>query len=282
MQEQLSRNRHKTSEGEFIYEMLTSYELSPKMSESILMTAKSCLIRENVLKEGEIEVSVAGIEERSGKTVEMLRKRRVRLTLDNGTEDLEVLRSKGRISLRRIRIQRLSSEALEQEGVLSQEDVARYLNCDVRTIKRDIRAIKKEGIDIITRGVLHNIGRCQTHKRKIVSMYLEGQTFSEIKRRTSHSVESIKRYVQDFVRVLMSMKHGLAEAETVSSVTGMSARLVRQYIDLIEESWKDKQKRSMMRDMVKQWNRAGSRLKKTGELGRELKKSLVPMIGGGI
>lgn len=282
MQEQISRNRHKTSEGEFIYEMLTSYELSPKMSESILMTAKSCLIRENVLKEGEIEVSVAGIEERSGKTVEMLKKRRVRLTLDNGTEDLEVLRSKGRISLRRIRIQRLSSEALEQDGVLSQEDIARYLNCDVRTIKRDIRSIKEEGIEVVTRGVLHNIGRCQTHKRKIVSMYLEGQTFSEIKRRTSHSVESIKRYVQDFARVLMSMNHGLAEAETVSSVTGMSPRLVRQYIDLIEESWKDKQKRSMMRDMIKQWNRAGTRLKKTGELGRELKKSLAPMIGGGI
>jgi len=56
--------KHKSSEGEFIFAMLHEYELSPKESESILETAKRCLIRNNILwkstltvKEGEIEVS---------------------------------------------------------------------------------------------------------------------------------------------------------------------------------------------------------------------------------
>lgn len=35
-----ARQQHKTSEGEFLYELKTYYELSPKMSESILESAK--------------------------------------------------------------------------------------------------------------------------------------------------------------------------------------------------------------------------------------------------
>ncbi|MDQ3020767.1 MAG: hypothetical protein M3R36_09390 [Bacteroidota bacterium] len=45
------RQLHKSSEGEFIFAMLQEYELSPKESESILETAKRCLIRDNILKE---------------------------------------------------------------------------------------------------------------------------------------------------------------------------------------------------------------------------------------
>ncbi len=52
----IKRNQHKTSDGEFIFELLNEYELSPKESESILESAKRCLIREKCLKEGEIEV----------------------------------------------------------------------------------------------------------------------------------------------------------------------------------------------------------------------------------
>jgi len=175
------RQLHKSSEGEFIFELHHEYELSPRESESILETAKRCLIRENILKEGEIEVSVISTEERSGKVVENMRKVRVRLTIDNGLEDLEVLKNSGRVSLRRVRIQRVSQEAIEQKGILSQEDLGKYLSCDLRTIKRDIREIKQSGIEVTTRGVLHNIGRGQTHKVKIVGLFLEGKTYSEIK-----------------------------------------------------------------------------------------------------
>ncbi len=208
MEKSKERQRHKSSEGEFIFEMLHEYELSPKESESILETAKRCLIRENILKEGEIEVSVISIEERSGRMIETMKKTRVRLMIDNGIDDVEVLKSSGRENLRRIRIQRITSEAIEQEGILSQEDIGKYLNCSVRTIKRDVSKLKQEGIEVITRGVLHNIGRCQTHKVKIIGLYLEGKSFSEIRLRTHHSVGSIKRYLQDFQKVLMSIITG--------------------------------------------------------------------------
>jgi hypothetical protein len=280
MEKTLERQRHKTSEGEFIYELLNQYELSPKMSESILDSAKRCLIRENILKEGEIEVSVISIEERSGKMIESMKKIRVRLTIDNGIEDIEVLKNSGRVKLRWVRIQRITEEAIEQKGILSQEDISKYLNCNVRTIKRDIHSIKEAGVEVTTRGIVHNIGRGQTHKVKIVGLYLAGKTFSEIRLKTYHSFGAIKRYLQDFQKVIMSIHHGVKEVSSISTVVGLSETLVSQYKELIKESRKDKQKRAMMEDMIRQWNRAGTRIKKKEDIGKSYMKILAPMIGG--
>lgn len=280
MQKILDRNQHKTSDGEFIFELLNEYELSPRVSESILESAKRCLISDFVLKEGEIEVSVICIEERSGKMVESMKKIRVRLTIDNGLEDLEALKNFGRVCLRRLRIQRISQEAIEQNGILSQEDLSKYLHCNVRTIKRDIHFIKESGIEVITRGVLHNIGRGQTHKVKIIGLYLEGKTFSEIRLNTHHSTGAIKRYLQDFQKVLMSLHNKIKEAVEISIVTGMSITLVNQYMLLIKESSRYKQRKAMMQDMIRQWKRAGTRLKKKEDTSGDYMKTLAPMIGG--
>ena len=158
------RQQSKTSEGEFIFELLNSYELSPKLSEQILLSAKEHLLREHLLKEGQIEVTVIEIEERAGKTIEKLNRKRVLLTIESGKEDIESKKEFGRIVLRQIRIQRITQEAIEQNGILSQEDLAQYLSCDVRTIRRDIEEIKKRGTEVITRGVLHNIGRAHVNE----------------------------------------------------------------------------------------------------------------------
>lgn len=274
------RNQNKTSDGEFIFELLNEYELSPKESESILESAKRCLIRDKILKEGQLEVSVISLEERSGKLMEKMEKRRVVLTLDNGLEDAGTRQEFGRIKLRQVRIERISEEAIDQQGILSQEDLGRILSCTVRTIQRDISEIKAKGIEIITRGVLHNIGRGQTHKTKIVGLYLEGKTFSEIRLKTHHSTGAIKRYLQDFQKVLMSLHNGIKYPETVSSVTGMSTTLVNQYLKLIKESGKDKQKRAMMQDMIRQWKRSGTRIKKKEVISNGYMRHLAPMTGG--
>ena len=236
---ELIRHLHKSSDGEFLYELEHAFELSPKLSEQILITAKECLLRGNILGEGQVEVSVIGIEERSGKVLEQLEKCKVILTIDAGQADIEALKLYGRIGLRRIKIQRITDEAVEQGGVLSQEDIGKYLSCTKRTVQRDIREIKKSGIEVITRGVLHNIGRGQTHKVKIIGMYLDGKTYSEIKLSTRHSVGAIKRYIESFSKVLMCHKSKIYGRKAISVVTGLSEGLVKQYQDLIRESRKD-------------------------------------------
>ncbi len=261
-----SRQEIKTSEGEFIHELLNSYELSIKLSEQILQSAKEILLREGLLKEGQIEVRVIEIEERAGKTIEKMHKKKVILTIDSGKEDIGSRKEFGRIGLREIRIQRITQEALEQEGVLSQEDLSRYLSCDVRTIRRDIESIKKRGIEVITRGVLHNIGRGQTHKKKIIGLYLDGYFYADIKIRTHHSLGAIKRYIQEFTKVYMSIERGIKEENEISTVTGISLNLIRQYKEILQESKGNKIRQQKLR-FIKQQRSRGEKKTKTVTIG---------------
>lgn len=205
-----------------------------------------------------------------------MEKVRVRLTIDNGLEDLEVQKEFGRQVLRRTKILRISEEAIDQGGVLSQEDLSKYLGCTVRTIQRDIRALKEDGQEVITRGYLHNIGRGQTHKAKIIGLYLEGLTYSEIKLRTKHSVGAIKRYLEGFTKVLMSQKRGIFRIKDISLVTGLSNYLVEQYISLIKESNRDKTRKTNIELLIER-NSYREELKKRAV---HYSKPLAAMTGG--
>src|ERR1035437_3996189 len=193
-----NRSEIKSSEGEFIYELENSYELSAKLSQQILLTAKECLLQEYNLREGQIEITVISIKERAGKVIEKLEKKKVRLTIDNGIE----------------------------------------------------------GIEVITRGYLHNIGRGQTHKVKIIGMYLAGHTYSEIKILARHSLGAIKRYLESFTKVVMCYKRGIYQNRDISAVTGLSQSLINQYVSLIKQSKKDRIRRENLHQLTE---RAGYR-----------------------
>jgi Fic family protein len=242
----------------------------------ILLTAKECLLRDNALREGQIEITAIEVEERAGKIIEKMEKKKVRLTIDNGIEDIEVLKEFGRINLRQIKIERITEEAIEQGGVLSQEDLGKYLGCTVRTIQRDIKQIKKKGIEVVTRGYLHNIGRGQTHKVKIIGMYLEGMTYSEIKLRARHTTGAIKRYLESFTKVVMAQTRGIYRIKDISVVTGLSEALVKQYLELIKESKKDKTRKENLKLLIERSSyREG--IKKTE---KSYSKPLAAMMGG--
>lgn len=259
----LDRREIKSSEGEFLYELKTSYELSPKMSGLILITAKQCLLRDYSLKEGQIEATAIAIEEKSGKAVEKMEKKKVRLTIDSVLEDQEILKEYGRIALRQSRIQRITEEAIEQGAVLSQEDISRHLSISLRTVKRDIKQIKSLAIEVITRGELHSIGRGQTHKVKIIGLYLDGQTYSEIRLKTRHSTDAIKRYIESFTKVLMAQKNRIYKSKQISLVTGLSEVLVREYQQLIRQSRKESLRKSNMSLLVEMNSYHGDDIKKT-------------------
>ena len=266
---ELERRLSKGNDGAFLYELENSYELSPKLSEQILLSAKEHLFQKGQLSEGQIEVTVIEFGERSGKCIESMKKSRIRLTIDAGLEDIQTLQEFGRRILRQNRIQRLCEEALEQGGILSQEDLARYLGCSVRSIKRDIKEIKNRGSQVITRGVLHNIGRCQTHKVRVINLYLDGQSYSDIKRKTRHSSGSIKRYLESFVQVLLAQRRGIYRQRAISQVSGLSEYLVGQYQQLIREAKKDKLKRQTLEEIIGQnFSRKGVK-KMPGSFGNQ-------------
>lgn len=156
----------------------------------------------------------------------------ITLTLDS-PDDLEALRL-GVAALRRSKIQRLTVEAHEQGALLTQEDLARLLCTSCSTIKRDIAYLRSQEVAVPTRGQIKDIGRGVSHKAQIVGDWLAGYTFSDVQRRRCHSISSIERYCDDFLRVTRLHKHGLAVTEIRIS-TGLSERLIQEYLDLFAQ-----------------------------------------------
>lgn len=163
----------------------------------------------------------------------------VNLTLDN-PDDLEAWRQ-GVAALRRSKIQRLTREAQEQGALLTQEDLARLLCASRSTVKRDIAWLRGAGIDVPTRGQIKDIGKGVSHKTQIVSDWLGGYSFSQIKQRRWHSIQAIERYCTDFQRVARLHQRGLSLADMRLS-TGLSERLLKEYLTLYEQGGSDPQR----------------------------------------
>jgi DNA-binding Lrp family transcriptional regulator len=154
-------------------------------------------------------------------------------TIDAGQEDRQVLAKHGHIELRRVRIQRLLDEALAQGAAATQEDLAQALHVSERTIKRDCKALESQGLYLPTRGKLKGIGRGQTHKAQIVGRWLRGETYDQIILHTKHSLSSVKRYVQSFVRVADLAGQGFGVDET-ALLLDLSAYLVSEYLAIYQ------------------------------------------------
>ena len=77
----------------------------------------------------------------------------------------------GSVQKRQRKLMRISSEAKAQGGLLSQEDLAKILMCDTRTIRRDIKDLKESGIIIATRGQQKDIGPGVSHKELAIRLW---------------------------------------------------------------------------------------------------------------
>jgi len=229
------RLREKTIERQFLYELERDFELAPATSRAVLEAAKQVLLSmraENEVGEGQMRATVVSAEEPAGKPLREMKRVSVVMTVDGGMEDLEVLGRFGAVRLRWVRLMRMAQEAMDQRGLLTQEDLSRLLQTDVRTIRRDVAALREDGDWVPTRGMVKQVGRGQSHKAKIVEMYLKGMTYSEIIRRARHSASAIKRYVESFGRVVVLWERGLREPSEIGYVLGVSERLAGEYLDL--------------------------------------------------
>ena len=189
------------------------------------------------LHEGQITFHAASEDEPPGKRISEIKTVPVHLTFHDRT-DMEILSAEGTAGLWKRKILRMSFEALEQGGLLTQEDLAVLLCSSRRTIKRDVKELKQQGIDIPTRGTLQDIGPGISHKSKVVKMWLEGYEYTDIERKTGHSGVSVQRYLTGFSKTVKFFSRGYSVPE-IRELTDMSERLVKEYIDLYESN-KDK------------------------------------------
>lgn len=224
----------KTPEQVFLNSLRQEFELSPAESVGVLELARRCLFGEVPQTLGKLRFLCASVKAKHGKPLCQQEMVRVELTLDGGIEDLDVLRRQGTQALRQLKILRLTEEAYQQDGLLTQEDLGRLLQVSSRTIRTDIAELVADGNTVHTRGYDHDIGRSISHKSRIVELYLSGLTYDEIMKRTRHGAYSIKRYVCSFGRLLLLLNRDITSCKEISRLLNQTERLTQEYLNLFE------------------------------------------------
>jgi hypothetical protein len=228
----------KTPDASFLQVLQEEFNFSLRVSQELLATAKEMLIGSTpagTVRPGQVRLVVAHMNAPFGPPLAETDKIEVTLTVDQGAEDVIVKGREGLAGQRRGRILRVTVEALEQGGVLTQEDLSRVLGVDERTIRRDVKQLKAEGHVIPTRGQVKGVGRGQTHKVQIIGLWLDRIGYDQIARRMYHAPQSIKRYISTFLRIVVLYRQGVAVAE-IAFLTRSSVKLVQDYLALYQEA----------------------------------------------
>jgi hypothetical protein len=231
-----TRLASKTPEAAFLHVLQEEFSFSKRVSEALVATAKEMLLGglpAGQVRPGQIRMIVARLTAPFGPSLAETDKIEVTLTVDAGAEDVEVLAREGREGVRQGRILRITTEALEQGGVLTQEDLARALAVDGRTIRRDVQALQAKGHLVHTRGRVKGVGRGQTHKVRIIELWLDRVGYDKISTWIHHSIPSIQRYISTFQRIVVLYQEGMA-VEQIAFLTRSSVRLVEDYLRLYE------------------------------------------------
>lgn len=171
-----------------------------------------------------------------GKSIRETRLQPVILDLISSNEALE--RSKGK-KLRIIKkeaIARLCKQAFDQEGCLTNAELAILLKISPSTVSKYIKEWEQENREMLPRrGSIHDMGPTLTHKKIIIEkLFIEQKSVQQVSRETRHSLPAIQRYISTFKQVLICKRKGMSTEEIAFSV-GRTVRLVMEYERIIEE-----------------------------------------------
>ena len=83
-----------------------------------------------------------------------------------------------------------------------------------------------------TRGNIHDLSGAITHKREIITLYLQGCLTPTIARKIRHSKDAVDRYIKDYESVKL-VRTVTADIHKISQITHLSKRVISQYLDLI-------------------------------------------------
>lgn len=142
--------------------------------------------------------------------------------------------------IKKIKTERIIMQAIKQDIVFSHNDIGAYLNLSAGTVSKYIKEIEEDKkILLPTRGVIHDLGPKVTHKVWIIKKHiLEKKTIRQVVAETHHVEQSVNRYINDFKRIKLlydKSKINSLSVEEISKSTGLSLRLVKEYINIIQQ-----------------------------------------------
>jgi NADH:ubiquinone oxidoreductase subunit E len=220
------RLKVKTVKQMFQRDMVKEFGLSPFNAKGIFNLMKEAYLPQIFGKEMPVNIGQARIlavsqQEPPGKALNDCQMVPVILTVTNPEEDEEVRVKYGQAQYRRTKILRMLEEACEQGAYLTQEDMAGIMNISIRTIKRDVSALRKDSYYVPLRGQQKDIGPTLSHKSQAVERYIRKEPVSKIATCIKHSPEAVVRYIKSFARVIVARERGLNIEET-SFMLGLS------------------------------------------------------------
>lgn len=179
---------------------------------------------------GQIITFGVAAEEPPGRSLSEAQLKLVRLDYITAA-DWPLVRRTSAADLRWQRLMRLCTQSYEQGVALSLADLAHLLGLSVDAVQKSIK--KHDDVILPTRGRVADMGSTLSHSEKIISLYMDGYTETEIKRRTGHSYDSIERYIFDFARVTCLKERGMP-LNLIRQALSMSRRVVTKYLELYE------------------------------------------------
>jgi len=233
--------------------------LSPWEAEVLIDAIDEVYFSDPDLKElstGQMKYSCVSATEGPGKPLSKCAMSTVLLNIID-PEDRKGLPCDGKrasVQRRRRKIMRLTEEAREQGGLLTQEDLAMLLDSDVRTIRRDIRQLREDGIVAATRGQQKDIGPGVSHRGLAIRHWLEGKEPVAVARAINHSIGAVESYLEKFKRVAYLRRKSFDDFQIALTV-GMSVAAVKTFVEIYRES-KD---RSFFRSRIEEIELVGER-----------------------
>jgi hypothetical protein len=169
-----------------------------------------------------------------GKTIANTRLKPILLSFITDNDIAHIANGYSSKSLRKKKLLRWVDQAYDQGALLTQLDLAALLGCCDTVISQYVQEIQKETGQILpTRGNIHDLSGAITHKKEIITYYLEGYLTPEIAIKTKHSKEAVDRYIKDYHRVKLLWENNITDLDEIASTIRLSKRVVKQYIDLL-------------------------------------------------
>lgn len=148
-------------------------------------------------------------------------------------KDQKVFEKEGVNKLKWQRALRYATQCRYQGALLNQIDLSFLIGISPAVLQRLTKEHDKTLLP--TRGNMVDMGPAVSHAEKIIGLYLQGYTETQVKRKTGHELTSIERYLEAFIKVVGLLEfEGLNPAQ-IRKVMGCSRRLVDKYLELYHE-----------------------------------------------
>ncbi len=142
------------------------------------------------------------------------------------------------VELLKKRLQRIIEYGLNHPDgpvLLTCADLGLMLGRSSSQISNLLSQLRRDsGKALLTKGYYFDQGVRPTHKAEIVGLYEQGLDEADIARHSNHAQSSVGRYLRDYERVKLMLRHRIL-VEQIGSMAGLQPTVVNAYVKLIQQ-----------------------------------------------